>query len=140
MLDERSRLIEVLTEIDYFQQIINKMKTKHFGHLLIKLVGTDTIPVMFITKRGEYLRLMSQESHYSTTFFRIEEVDEVKQMLSLALLCPLNMEGQPASRTDELMSLKKTTETIKLNIANIAAVQLASTTLLSTSIMIESKW
>ncbi len=134
MLDEqRYHLGEVLKEIHYFQELIEHSRTKHFDCLLLKIVGSDTIPVLLLTRQGTPLRLTNYDEGFTTCYFRIEKVDGKHGLLTISFLRPMMVEG-------ELASLEKTAKRVTIHSDTLSGVQLLSTSLLSANMFIESKW
>ncbi len=141
VLDEQQNcLCDVLKEILHFQNLIEHTWTKHFNYLLLKIVGSDTIPIALLTRRGTHLQLTDYESGFTTCYFRIENIDVSNNLLTVSFLCPMSIEGEPIMRAEEMVTLKKTNREATINIATLSGVQLFSTSLLSANIFVESKW
>lgn len=141
MLDEQqNRLCEVLKEIQHFQNIIEHTWTKHFDYLLLKIVGSDTIPMMLLTERGTALQLTDYENGFTTCYFRMENIDAARNLVTVSFLCPMSIEGEPVVRAEEVVTLKKTNKEATINIATLSGVRLLSTSLLSVNVFVESKW
>lgn len=128
-----AHLSEVLEEIHYFQQLIAQSRTKHFDYLLLKIVGTDTIPVVLLTKQGTPLRLTDYDAAFTTCYFRIEKIAPKRGLLTVSFLRPVMIEG-------ELATLEKVNKRATIHIDTLSGVQLLSTSLLSANVFIESKW
>ncbi|WP_042473445.1 hypothetical protein [Bacillus ndiopicus] len=141
MLDEQqNRLCEVLQEILHFQNLIEHTRTKHFNHLLLKIIGSDTIPIALLTRRGTHLQLTDYESGFATCYFRIENIDAARNLVTVSLLCPMSIEREPTTQSEEMVTLEKTDKRATVSTTTLSGVRLLSTSLLSANVFIESKW
>ncbi|MEO4054639.1 hypothetical protein AAFN87_14575 [Solibacillus sp. CAU 1738] len=127
-------------EIKYFQDLLENSSAKYYGHLLLKIVGSDTIPVLLMTDRGNPLILVDTETGFETRYFRVEAIDEVKNIVTVTLLRPLDIYGETTTSMPDVVSLEKTKTVNTLNIKMISGVQLSKTGLLTNKMIIEPKW
>lgn len=133
-------LCDALLEIKYFQDLLEKSSSKYYGHLLLKMLGSDTIPVTFTTNMGSPLSLIEAGTGTETRYFRIEEIDEEKHLIIVSLLRPLDIFGDIANSMSDVVKLEKTTTKNTLCLMLISGVQLFNTTLLTKKMIIEPKW
>ncbi len=139
-------LCEALIELKSLQDFLTYSSTKYFGKLLPKIVGTDTIPFLLLTKDGLLELKDNAENHndedesFKTTFFRIETIDEEKCSVTLSLLHPLNMEGEASLDLCDVIKLTKTSIIKEIDLKDICAIQTLDTELLKRKIIIEPKW
>lgn len=133
-------LCDALLEIKYFQDLLEKSSSKYYGHLLLKMLGSDTIPVTFTTNIGSPLSLIEAGTGTETRYFRIEHIDEEKHLVIVSLLRPLDIFGDIAKSMSDVVKLEKTTTKNTLSLMLISGVQLFNTTLLTKKMIIEPKW
>ncbi len=63
---------EALSDIKALQDVITNFHSKYYGQLLMKIVGSDTIPLFLITNNGAHLRLLDTGKQFETEYFRID--------------------------------------------------------------------
>lgn len=139
-------LCEALIELKTLQDFLANTSTKYYGKLLAKLVGTDTIPFLLLTKDG-LLELKSNklnhdndEESFKTTFFRIETIDKEKCSATVSLLHPLNIEGEVSLGLRDVIKLTKTSISTEIDLDGVYAIQPLDTELLKRKIIIEPKY
>lgn len=133
-------LCEALCEIKELQDLINDVHTKYYGQLLVKLVGTDTIPFFLITKKGVRLSLIDTENQFETEYFRIESIDRERCRGTVSLLRALDFEGHDTNLIADVVRLERTSTKRSIELAFISAVQLVNLDLLKKKTIIEPKW
>lgn len=140
-------ICEALCELKSLQDFLTNNSTKYFGLLLAKLVGTDTVPFLLLTKNGRFSHTNTEmndeartEEYFETSYFRIESVDKERRHAILSLLRPLNIVGEHTSKPEEVVKLVRTAIYIEVNLACIYAIQPLDTELLKRQIIIEPKW
>jgi len=133
-------LCEALFELKELQDRIMDSQTKYFGHLLLKLVGTDTIPFLFITNNGIHLKIVDTVNHFETEFFRIESIDREQCIVTVSLLRALDYEGHDTNLITEIVRLERTSTKRYFDLEYISGIQLFSHDLLIKKIILEPKW
>lgn len=139
-------LCEALFELKTLQDFLANTSTRYFGKLLPKLVGTDTIPFLLLTKdgllelKGNVINHNNEEEFFHTTFFRIESVDKETCSATVSLLHPLSMDGESSLGLRDVIKLTKTSICIEINLNRIRAIQPLETELLKRKVIIEPKW
>jgi len=133
-------LCDALYELKLLQDLLNNSQTKFFGRLLSKIVGTDTIPFLLITKKGDPLSFSSTEECFETSYFRIESIDKETCCTKISLLRPLDIESNYSNSICDLVRLEKTSICKNVDLSRICAIQLLETKLLTRKIIIEPKW
>ena len=133
-------LCDALLEIKYFQDLLETTSSKYYGHLLLKMLGSDTIQVTFTTNWGSPLSLIEAGTGIETRYFRIEEINEDKDLIIVTLLRPIDVFGDIANSMSDVVKLEKTTTKNTLSLLLISGVQLFNTTLLTKKMIIEPKW
>lgn len=140
-------LCEALFELKSLQDFLSNNSTKYFGKLLAKLVGTDTIPFLLLTKKGLFSHKGTEINedngkieYFETTFFRIEAIDEERCCALITLLRPLNLRGDQNPKLSNVIKLTKTSICTDVHLASICAIQPLDTELLKRQIVIEPKW
>ena len=131
---------EALFELKTLQDLIQESKTKFFGSLLAKIVGTDTIPFLLVTQKGDFLNLQSIMEGISTSYFRIETVDVEDCCATISLLRPLDIEGEQTNSFCDVVKLERTSICKVIDITCICAIQPLDTEMLKRKIIIEPKW
>ncbi|WP_185907864.1 CotY/CotZ family spore coat protein [Psychrobacillus soli] len=133
-------LCDALYELKSFQDLLESSKTRFFGHLFAKIAGTDTIPLLLISKNGEPLSFSSTEECFETNYFRIESIDRDTCCTTISLLRPLDIEGNFSNSFCDVVKLEKTSICKTVDLSCICAIQLLETELLTRKIIIEPKW
>lgn len=133
-------LCDALIELKLLQDLINNSQTKFFGSLLSKIVGTDTIPFLLITAKGDPLSFWSTEECFESSYFRIESIDIETCCIKVSLLRPLDIEGNYSNSFCDLVRLEKTSICKNIDLSCFCAIQLLETELLKRKIIIEPKW
>lgn len=133
-------ICEALVELKLLQDVLANTPTKYFGHLLSKIVGTDTIPFFLITKKGTPLVLSNLDECFETSFLRIESTSQEKCCTTISLLRPLDIEGKLTNSFCDVVRLEKTSNCKVVDLSCICAIQLLDTELLTRKIIIEPKW
>ena len=139
-------LCEALLELKTLQDFLANTSTKYFGKLLPKIVGTDTIPFLLITKdgllelEGNVVNDNNEDESFKTTFFRIETVNKVTCCATVSLLHPLSTDGESSLGLCDVMKLTKTSICIEIDLDCVCAIQPLETELLKRNIIIEPKW
>ena len=131
---------DALGELKTIQDSIIDFHSKYFGQLLLKIVGSDTIPFFLIMNNGMHLRLMDKEKKIETAYFRIETVDQDYCRATITLLRALDYEGKETTTIADVVSLEKTSIKKTIELGNVTAIQLLNTDLLGAKIIIEPKW
>jgi hypothetical protein len=81
----------------------------------------DTIPfVLYLTNNNK--RFVAYGKNFSTTFFRLESLDEKQCQAELTLLKPIDLEGNPVNPFHPYYSLQKTNEAIIVNLNRFSSV------------------
>lgn len=104
------------------------------------MVGSDTIPVTFTTNRGHSLTLVDTDTGIETRYFRVEDVDDERDLVTLLLLRPIDIYGEVAKAIADVVKLEKTTTKNTLSMMLFSGVQLLNPTLLTKKLVIEPKW
>ncbi len=133
-------MCDALFELKLLQDLLKNSQTKFFGSLLEKLVGTDTIPFLLVTQKGDLLSLHNAMEGIETKFFRIESVDLENCSATLSLLRPLDMEGDLTNAPCDVVRLEKTSICKVIDVTSICAIQLLEIEMLKRKIIIEPKW
>ncbi|WP_391206836.1 CotY/CotZ family spore coat protein [Psychrobacillus sp. L4] len=133
-------LCEALYELKSFQDLLKDSQTKFYGHLLAKIIGTDTIPFFLITKTGDPLSLIDTDESFETNYFRIESIDREKCCTTISLLRPLDIEGNLSNSLCDVVRLEKTSTCKVVDLSCVCAIQPLDTELLTRKIIIEPKW
>lgn len=81
----------------------------------------DTIPFMLVSSK-EFKPFMAILHGSTTSFFRLESIDEHSCCAQLSLLKPVDMVGRHASSVDDLYALQKTKICIHLNLCCFIAI------------------
>ena len=103
-------LCDALLEIKYFQDLLETTSSKYYGHLLLKMLGSDTIQVTFTTNWGSPLSLIEAGTGIETRYFRIEEINEDKDLIIVTLLRPIDVFGDIANSMSDVVKLEKLIE------------------------------
>ena len=133
-------LCEALCELKALQDSIIDFHSKYYGQLLLKIVGSDTIPFFLITDNGVRLRIIDIEKKFETEYFRIECIDKERCCGTISLLRPFDIEGNDTNSIADVVRLEKTSTKISIELECLSAIQLLNTDLLKGEIIIEPKW
>lgn len=133
-------ICEALFELKILQDLLQNSQTKFFGSLLAKIVGTDTIPFLLVTQKGDHLSLHSVMDGIETIYFRIESVDLENCCATISLLRPLDIEGNQTTAPCDVVRLEKTSICKVVDVTCICAIQPLDTEMLKRKIIIEPKW
>lgn len=133
-------LCEALCEIKEVQDIIKDFHSKYYGQLLMKIIGSDTIPFVLIINNGGHLRLIDKVKQFETEFFRIESIDKERCRGTVSLLRAFDFEGLDTNSIADVVRLEKTTTEESIELGSISAIQLLNPDLLNKKIIIEPKW
>ncbi|MGE7090458.1 hypothetical protein ACQKII_03150 [Lysinibacillus sp. NPDC048646] len=131
---------EALYDIKALQDTITNFHSKYYGQLLVKIVGSDTIPLFLITNNGAHLRLIDTVKQFETEYFRIESVDKERCRGTISLLRAYDYEGNETNSIADVVRLEKTSTEKSIELNSISAIQLLNPDLLKRKIMIEPKW
>ncbi len=131
---------EALYDIKALQDIITNFHSKYYGQLLVKIVGSDTIPFFLITHNGAHLRLIDTVKQFETEYFRIEEVDKERCRGTISLLRAYDYEGNETNSIADVVRLERTTTEKSIELGSISAIQLLNPDLLKKKFIIEPKW
>lgn len=131
---------EALCELKTLQDSIIDFHSKYYGQLLLKLVGSDTIPFFLITDNGVRLRIIDTKKQFETEYFRIESIDKERCCGIISLLRPFDIEGNDANSVADVVRLERTSTKIPIELGCLSAIQLLSPDLLKGEIIIEPKW
>ena len=123
-----------------FQDLLGNSRTKFYGRLFGKIAGTDTIPLLLISKNGEPLSFINTDECFETSYFRIESIDRDICCTTISLLRPLDIEGNFTNSFCDVVRLEKTSICKTVDLSRICAIQLLDTELLTRKIIIEPKW
>lgn len=141
MSSERCNYIcEAFYELKLLQDFLQDSQTKFFGNLLAKIVGTDTIPFLLTTTKGDLLTISSVQEGFETNYFRIELVDLEKCCVTISLLRPIDIEGNVSNAPCDVVRLEKTSICRVIDTNFICAIQTLETKMLTRKIIIEPKW
>ncbi|MFF6016472.1 hypothetical protein [Lysinibacillus fusiformis] len=133
-------LCEALCDLKNLQDIMMDFHSKYFGQLLVKIVGSDTIPFFLITNSGAHLRLMDTVMNFETEFFRIEDVDKDRYRGTVSLLRAFDYEGNDTNFLADVVRLEKTSTEKSIELSGISAIQLLKPDMLKGKFIIEPKW
>lgn len=133
------QLYEALEDIKKFQDALT-IRSKYYDCLLIKIVGTDTIPFVLMTTESKLLRLSSSKEKIDTVYFRIEAIDHQQKVLNVTLLRAFDIEGNEVASMKGFVRLEKTTANATINLRYISAIQLVDVHYLTQESFIEEKW
>ncbi|WNS75842.1 CotY/CotZ family spore coat protein [Bacillus sp. DTU_2020_1000418_1_SI_GHA_SEK_038] len=146
-LEHKHCLCEALIELKNLQDILTNSSTKHFGALLSKIAGTDTIPFLLIKKDGplshrimDTNEITGKHECFESTFFRLESIDKDTCCARISILRPMNIKGELTNSFCDVMKLAKTSKCIEIDISCICAIQVLDTELLKRKIVVEPKW
>ncbi|MCZ8534533.1 CotY/CotZ family spore coat protein [Psychrobacillus psychrodurans] len=133
-------ICEAFYELKLLQDFLQDSQTKFFGNLLAKIVGTDTIPFLLTTTKGDLLTISSVQEGFETNYFRIELVDLEKCCVTISLLRPIDIEGNVSNAPCDVVRLEKTSICRVIDTDIICAIQTLETKMLTRKIIIEPKW
>lgn len=133
-------LCEALYDIKVLQDVVKDYHSKYFGQLLVKIVGSETIPFFLITQNGTHLRLMDTVKQFETEFFRIEAIDKELCRGTVSLLRAYDYEGHDTNLIAEVVRLERTSTVKSIELSGISAIQLLKPDMLKGKFIIEPKW
>ena len=131
---------EALYDIKALQDIITDFHSKYYGQLLVKIIGSDTIPFFLITHNGAHLRLIDTVKQFETEFFRIEAIDIDRCRGTISLLRAYDYEGNETNVIADVVRLERTSTEKSIELGSISAIQLLNPDLLKKKFTIEPKW
>ncbi|MGN4127900.1 CotY/CotZ family spore coat protein [Lysinibacillus sphaericus] len=131
---------EALYDIKALQDVITNFHSKYYGQLLVKIVGSDTIPLFLITNNGAHLRLLDTDKQFETEYFRIESIDKERCRGTISLLRAYDYEGNETNSIADVVKLERTASEKSIELSSISAIQLLNPDLLKKKILIEPKW
>ncbi|MFJ7734067.1 hypothetical protein ACIQXF_19590 [Lysinibacillus sp. NPDC097231] len=133
-------LCEALHDIKELQDVMKDFHSKYFGQLLVKIVGSDTIPFFLITHDGTHLKLMDTIKQFETEFFRIEAIDREHCRGTVSLLRAYDYEGHDTNLIADVVRLERTSTKKSIELCGISAIQLLKPDMLKGKFIIEPKW
>ena len=133
-------ICDALCELKALQDLVIEHHSNYYGQLLVKLVGSDTIPFFLIKNNGVHLRLLDKVKQFETEYFRIESVDRERCCGTVSLLRSLDFEGNVTNSLADVVRLEKTSTKKNIELSCISAIQLLNHDLLKRKIIIEPKW
>ena len=133
-------LCEALEDLKTFQDLLTNSWSKYYGHLLTKIIGSDTIPFFLMTIEGVMLSLNDQMSDLETKYFRIENVEKQSRRITVSLLRAFDIEGNVTNTIKDVVRLEKTNAKVTVDLRCILAAQLLEPDLLCRKSYVESKW
>ncbi|MFF5997078.1 hypothetical protein AAGS61_20440 [Lysinibacillus sp. KU-BSD001] len=137
---KHSFLCEALEDIKTFQDVLTTSWSKYYGHLLMKIVGSDTIPFCLITTEGTILSLSNATAQIETTYFRLEEIEKQSRHITVSLLRAFDLEDNETNMMKDVVRLEKSTAKATVDLRYITAIQLLDPDLLVRKFYVESKW
>lgn len=137
---KHSFLYEALEDIKTFQDMLTNSWSKYYGHLLIKIIGSDTIPFFLITTEGTMLSLSDAATQLETKYFRIEKIEKQSLTITVSLLRAFDLEDKETNTIKDVVRLEKSTAKAVVDLRYITAVQLLEPDLLVRKFYVESKW
>ncbi|MEK4229080.1 hypothetical protein [Solibacillus sp. FSL H8-0538] len=140
MSGSKQFLCESLCEIKELQDLIINFHSKYYGQLLVKIVGTDTIPFFLLTNNGVHLSLIDPVQQFETKYFRIESIDRELCRVTVSLLRSFDFEGNDTTSIADVVRLERTSTIKTVELTSILAIQLLNPNLLKRKIIIEPKW
>ncbi|WP_285397247.1 hypothetical protein [Lysinibacillus sp. fls2-241-R2A-57] len=114
--------------------------SKYFGQLLVKIVGSDTIPFFLVTHNGTHLKLLDTVKQFETEFFRIEAIDRERCRGTISLLRAFDYEDRDTNLIADVVRLEKTSTEKSIELSGIYAIQLLKPEMLKGKLIIEPKW
>lgn len=133
-------LCDALSDLKALQDTITDFNSKYYGQLLLKIVGSDTIPFILITNNGVHLKLIDKAKQFETEYFRIESIDKERCRGTVSLLRSFDFEGNDTNSIADVVRLERTSSEKTIELGFISAIQLLSPDLLQRKIIIEPKW
>ncbi|WP_431028580.1 hypothetical protein [Lysinibacillus sp. LZ02] len=137
---KQSFLCEALEDIKTFQDLLTTSWSKYYGHLLMKIVGSDTIPFCLITTEGTILSLSNATAQIETTYFRLEGIEKQSRHITVSLLRAFDLEDNETNMMKEVVRLEKSLAKATVDLRYITAIQLLDPDLLVRKFYVESKW
>ncbi|KKK39860.1 hypothetical protein WQ57_00770 [Mesobacillus campisalis] len=138
---------DALFELKKLQDFLAETSTPFLGKLLGKLVGSDTIPFILLTKNGifewegiVYNEKKKSQECFTTSFFRIDSIEKGSSCAKLTILRPYNIHKEPAKLLCDVVKLEKTPICIEIDISCFCGIQCLDTELLKRKIICEPKW
>ncbi|MCM3709698.1 CotY/CotZ family spore coat protein [Sporosarcina luteola] len=111
-------LCEEMKELWQEQQLLAEFGK---GFRFIHLTAKDTIPFMLqSTNHSDPFTAILDG--IATPYFRVERINEDSCIALLSLLQPVDLKGQPALTDHELYTLKKTSQSILVNLCSFCAI------------------
>lgn len=138
--EKKHFLCEALSELKELQDSIIDYHSNYYGQLLLKIVGSDTIPFFLIMDNGVRLRITDTVKHFETEYFRIESIDKERCCGTISLLRPFDVEGNDTKSIADVVKLERTSTKISIELDCLSAIQLLNLDLLKGKIIIEPKW
>lgn len=137
----RSGVGYFFTVLKQQQDQLKGMKTDICSSLLAKLFDGDTIPIMLKTD-SEYFEAAGLKDNcpFMTKYFRIENIDEDKNVVTLSLLQPFDICQGVTTCFNELYHLERSDTYATLRIDSISAIQCLDIDLMTKKVIIEPKW
>ncbi|MBM4762205.1 CotY/CotZ family spore coat protein [Bacillus sp. B15-48] len=138
---------DALFELKKLQDFIADASTPFLGRILGRLIETDTIPLILLTKHGIYEtsgHIFNEKTNkmdsFTTSFFRIDSIERGSNCAKLTLLRPYDINKKPTNSLCDVVKLVKTSICVEVDLSCICGVQCLSTELLKRKIIIEPKW
>ena len=131
---------EALGDIKAAQDVMTEFHSKYYGQLLVKIVGSDTIPFFLITHNGTHLKLIDTVKQFETEYFRIESVDIARCRGTISLLRAYDYEDNETNSIADVVRLERTSTEKSIELGSISAIQLLNPDLLKKKFIIEPKW
>lgn len=133
-------LCEALEDLLKLQDMLTNAWSKYYGHLFIKLLGTDTIPFVLMTSKSTFFRLTDSVEQFETIYFRLESIEQVQKRIHVTLLRAFDVESNETDSLNETVRLEKTMAKASIDLRWISAIQLVDTKLFGREFYVESKW
>ncbi|MDM5247693.1 hypothetical protein [Lysinibacillus sp. G4S2] len=133
-------LCDALYDIKALQDMMKDFHSKYFGQLLVKIVGSDTIPFFLVTHNGTHLKLLDTVKQFETEFFRIEAIDRERCRGTISLLRAFDYEDRDTNLIADVVRLEKTSTEKSIELSGIYAIQLLKPEMLKGKLIIEPKW
>ncbi|WP_175638980.1 CotY/CotZ family spore coat protein [Metabacillus schmidteae] len=134
---------EALQELKKQQDQLEGSTSCCYTSLLKKLLKVDTIPFMLLTNEGPFelggFLYGKKNSHFHTSFFRIEKLDEDKKCVTLSLLRPITLYGTFAKEICDVERLERTKICVTVDTECLCAVQCLDIDLMK-KVIVEPKW
>ncbi|WP_053362713.1 CotY/CotZ family spore coat protein [Bacillus sp. FJAT-27251] len=138
---------DALYELKKLQDFLAETTTPFLGKILGKLVGSDTIPFILLTNNGMfewngviYDEKTKKEECFTTSFFRVDDIDKDSSCAKLTILRPYNIHKEHAKLLCDVVKLEKTPICVEVDISCFCGIQCLDTELLKRKIICEPKW